>query len=191
MISFLVISLSVVLIGEAAPSTSFPPQANLTCLVKPRSNCFAGKCPSEFTCIDNLCCKDTDILTQTPDCTDFLENCESINCRHRDFYDFARANCALTCGFCDDKPLAPQYNCNDILDDCKSRVQLCQDREYKSIMNLYCPRTCATCNYSEFDASQCEDTFTDCAERGQNFCDDAKTSLYQLTVGCGKYCNAC
>uniref|UniRef100_A0A1I7WMV8 ShKT domain-containing protein n=1 Tax=Heterorhabditis bacteriophora TaxID=37862 RepID=A0A1I7WMV8_HETBA len=95
--------------------------------------CFFGKCPPGFTCLqDDNCCKHGDIILPrefdycshfyssfsyfylkhvlAESCEDFLDQCKSVICDHIDFVDFARANCAKTCNMCFENSTLPPSN---------------------------------------------------------------------------------
>ncbi|VDL64320.1 unnamed protein product [Nippostrongylus brasiliensis] len=116
-----------------------------------------------------------------------MEHCDSVQCDHVDFADFARANCARTCNFCfDNSTLPPEYACTDLLDDCHGRADLCRDIDFMDMMAVFCPRSCMLCSYSE-SAGKCDELVSDCSSR-PNFCTSTNFSTYQKRMGCGKTC---
>uniref|UniRef100_A0A183FS38 ShKT domain-containing protein n=1 Tax=Heligmosomoides polygyrus TaxID=6339 RepID=A0A183FS38_HELPZ len=132
------------------------------------------------------------ILFPATECKDFMEHCETLQCDHVDYADFARANCAKTCNFCfENSTLPPEYACTDLLDDCHDRANLCRDMDFINIMAVFCPRTCMLCTQA-VPAGQSNSTLCSsfiCATR-KNFCTSTNTSAYQKALGCGKTCMA-
>uniref|UniRef100_A0A158PBJ6 ShKT domain-containing protein n=1 Tax=Angiostrongylus cantonensis TaxID=6313 RepID=A0A158PBJ6_ANGCA len=75
--------------------------ANTTCRTATRSKCFAGQCPTGYTCLQNdECCENSAVVLPPEECKDYLEHCDVVKCDHADFVGFAIANCARTCNFC-------------------------------------------------------------------------------------------
>ncbi|PAV60319.1 hypothetical protein WR25_19190 isoform B [Diploscapter pachys] len=192
MIAYILLIIFPLSLCQSSTNAPVEPSANISCKIKPRSMCFQGKCPQGFRCTsDNMCCDQKNlILPPAGNCTDYSKNCQAVDCNNFNMYEFAKANCRRTCNLCyDTTPVDPMYACTDLLEDCASRTNMCQDKDFVGMMAVYCPRTCLLCKWPT-QGAQCGDLLDDCASRG-NFCDSNNVSEYQKTIGCGQTCKRC
>ncbi|KAK6046384.1 shTK domain protein [Cooperia oncophora] len=152
---------------------------------------FLVKCPAQYTCLPSGdCCENSQVVLPPDECKDFMEHCDSLQCDHVDFIEFARANCAKTCNYCfENSTLPPEYSCTDLLEDCHDRLDLCRDKDFIDMMAVFCPRSCMLCTHRARD-EECHELVDDCASR-EKFCTTVKTSEYQKRMGCGKTCGKC
>ncbi|KAE9548581.1 hypothetical protein FO519_008202 [Halicephalobus sp. NKZ332] len=116
-----------------------------TCL-SIQGGCVLGQCPVGESCIDNVCC-----------ITDPAENCNNTADEITGFQ--MKKICARTCKSCNGAGTnstgsptgSPSGTCVDKVNpvtgisDCPQEKYLCNNPNYKTIMQQQCPKTCGFC----------------------------------------------
>ncbi|KAK6011807.1 shTK domain protein [Ostertagia ostertagi] len=159
----------------------FAEDRNVTCRKKPPSRCFLGKCPAGYTCLPSGdCCENRQVVLPPTECKDFMEHCDSLQCDHVDFIEFARANCAKTCNYC--------FENAHIVTRIKKKMKraVLQDLSSKLTPKHVVRQRAVTRSFYEFS---CTDLLEDCNKR-MDLCRD-RDFIDLMAVFCPRSCMLC